>query len=338
MFHSTSAVSHLPDFHQSSHIYRAPSRSNFDRYYAHPADTTRSASNSPTTPLTNVGCRARGGDGRFVARAEIVTSDIPDGKVCGWCRTTVTSQWRVGPTTGSIGMPLVFHYLFFSFLFPLLVVSPLNSSLTSSALCRLFFFFFSIKRFLLYPNDVGNLTEMGTLCNACGINYRRALSKMPAGKLNLDTLAQCAGHPTARPSIQKALKRVRKQSASRRARTAAMTVSNGRVAVAALVDQVSSHPHCISSRHNYQRSHSSTSRSGNSLTTNSIASSPTSLSFPSQPSPPQSSTRSPLTPPAAPPPEPLHSSHPPPAPGARQCARLPPFQSFIGQLQARAFM
>lgn len=54
--------------------------------------------------------------------------------------------------------------------------------------------------------------EMGTLCNACGINYRRALAKSPSGTLNLDRLAEQMGH--TRLSIQKALKRQRKLSAS----------------------------------------------------------------------------------------------------------------------------
>lgn len=52
---------------------------------------------------------------------------------------------------------------------------------------------------------------MGTLCNACGINYRRALAKSPGGTLNLDRLAEQMGH--TRLSIQKALKRQRKLSA-----------------------------------------------------------------------------------------------------------------------------
>lgn len=52
---------------------------------------------------------------------------------------------------------------------------------------------------------------MGTLCNACGINYRRALTKSPDGTLDLDRLAQQMGH--TRLSIQKALKRQRKLSA-----------------------------------------------------------------------------------------------------------------------------
>lgn len=52
---------------------------------------------------------------------------------------------------------------------------------------------------------------MGTLCNACGINYRRALAKSPGGVLNLDRLSEQMGH--TRLSIQKALKRQRKQGA-----------------------------------------------------------------------------------------------------------------------------
>lgn len=57
-----------------------------------------------------------------------------------------------------------------------------------------------------------SLLEMGTLCNACGINYRRALSKAPEGQLDLDSLAVEMGH--TRLSIQKALKRQRKQAAT----------------------------------------------------------------------------------------------------------------------------
>lgn len=181
---------------------------------------------------------------------------------------------------------------------------------------------------------------MGTLCNACGINYRRALTKTATGKLNLDSLAQSAGHPTARPSIQKALKRVRKQGAARRTRTTGLTVSNERVAVAALVDHVSPHNRSTFANTTFQRSNSSTSRSGNSLVANSIASSPASLSFPSPPSPSQSLISSRLPPPPAPPPETASSSHlsSTASTSARQCARLPPFQSFIGQLKGRAFM
>lgn len=53
---------------------------------------------------------------------------------------------------------------------------------------------------------------MGTLCNACGINYRRALAKSQGETLNLDRLAEQMGH--TRLSIQKALKRQRKLTAS----------------------------------------------------------------------------------------------------------------------------
>ncbi len=52
--------------------------------------------------------------------------------------------------------------------------------------------------------------EMETLCNACGINYRRALVKSTTGRLNLDSLARAMG--PSRPSIQKALKRQRRQA------------------------------------------------------------------------------------------------------------------------------
>lgn len=48
---------------------------------------------------------------------------------------------------------------------------------------------------------------MSTLCNACGINYRRALHKS-CGKLDLDQLARAMG--PSRPSIQKSIKRLRR--------------------------------------------------------------------------------------------------------------------------------
>lgn len=61
---------------------------------------------------------------------------------------------------------------------------------------------------------------MSTLCNACGINYRRALAKRPAGsRLDLDRLAGAVSGP-ARPSIQKALKRMRAREAIAPARAA----------------------------------------------------------------------------------------------------------------------
>lgn len=53
---------------------------------------------------------------------------------------------------------------------------------------------------------------MATLCNACGINYRRALGKTTQDQLDLDLLAQQTGR--GRLSIQKALKRIRKQSSA----------------------------------------------------------------------------------------------------------------------------
>ena len=66
---------------------------------------------------------------------------------------------------------------------------------------------------------------MSTLCNACGINYRRALAKYTDGTLDLDRLAQEMGH--TRLSIQKALKRQRKLSAPphqfKRSRTTSRT-------------------------------------------------------------------------------------------------------------------
>lgn len=55
------------------------------------------------------------------------------------------------------------------------------------------------------------ILEMSTLCNACGINYRRALSKT-SGLLDLDALARSMG--PSRPSIQKSLKRLRRSAYS----------------------------------------------------------------------------------------------------------------------------
>lgn len=59
--------------------------------------------------------RPRGDDGRFVPRAEDqLPADNHDRKVCGWCGRCQTSQWRVGPTTGSLGK---FHFFCFCFRF-----------------------------------------------------------------------------------------------------------------------------------------------------------------------------------------------------------------------------
>lgn len=48
--------------------------------------------------------RPRGHDGRFVPKATVEQYvEEQERKVCGWCRTSDTSQWRVGPTDGSVG-------------------------------------------------------------------------------------------------------------------------------------------------------------------------------------------------------------------------------------------
>ena len=48
--------------------------------------------------------RPRGHDGRFVPKAAIEQCvEDHERKMCGWCHTMDTSQWRVGPTDGSLG-------------------------------------------------------------------------------------------------------------------------------------------------------------------------------------------------------------------------------------------
>ncbi len=48
--------------------------------------------------------RPRGNDGRFVPKAAVEQCvEEQKRKVCGWCLTSDTSQWRVGPTDGSAG-------------------------------------------------------------------------------------------------------------------------------------------------------------------------------------------------------------------------------------------
>lgn len=66
---------------------------------------------------------------------------------------------------------------------------------------------------------------MATLCNACGINYRRARSKAN-GRLDLDGLARSMG--TKRLSIQKSLKRQRKLE---------LSIQSSRIASKFVVDQ-----------------------------------------------------------------------------------------------------
>lgn len=148
--------------------------------------------------------RPRGEDGRFVPRAdEEPPVDNRDRKVCGWCRTTTTSQWRVGPTNGS---PSTYRYPAFLKLpfrrFRFGGVMPTRSEIRPAVIAFANLVYISS----FFP------TGMGTLCNACGINYRRALAKSPGGVLNLDRLSEQMGH--TRLSIQKALKRQRKLSAA----------------------------------------------------------------------------------------------------------------------------
>ena len=73
---------------------------------------------------------------------------------------------------------------------------------------------------------------MGTLCNACGINYRRALHKS-RGTLDLDQLARAMG--PSRPSIQKSLKRLRRTKRSATPLNAGINTSTA-VAALQLVD------------------------------------------------------------------------------------------------------
>lgn len=154
-----------------------------------------------------------------------------------------------------------------------------------------------------------NILEMAVLCNACGINYRRALSKTESGGLNLDRLAHQAGKD--RLSIQKALKRQRKLRNNARS-----TASNGKVTVASLVDadadDNSNHHH----HHHRQRHHIQHSAHSSSLAT------PSTSSLPSTPftrnvlNNVHSHSLSPTT---------TYSS-------TMHCSALPPFQSLIRQI------
>lgn len=83
-------------------------------------DTARTSDSSSTTPnssppataeatptLTAHSFRLRGDDGRFMQsfsddlQSSTKIPRVP--KICGWCRTSSTPQWRLGPTTGSTG-------------------------------------------------------------------------------------------------------------------------------------------------------------------------------------------------------------------------------------------
>lgn len=64
-----------------------------------------SESSGRSTPVSQNTWRhqARGRDGRFLPKGtvprDIDKQELP--RICGWCNTTKTTQWRVGPTTGS---------------------------------------------------------------------------------------------------------------------------------------------------------------------------------------------------------------------------------------------
>ncbi|PXF40638.1 GATA zinc finger domain-containing protein 12 [Gracilariopsis chorda] len=98
-------------------------------------------------PLTEISARSRNDNGRFPPKPDHAR------RICGWCKTQDTIQWRVGCTTGS--------------------------------------------------------EAMKTLCNACGINYRRAQRKVPFLVVDFDVLVQ---KQRVRLSIQKELKRQLKLS------------------------------------------------------------------------------------------------------------------------------
>lgn len=167
----------------------------------------------------------------MVASSRVLTTILLSITAIGKCAAGVApplprNGGSVPPTVQSVRFSL---YSFLSFLFffafvcvyPSLVwtktfvfpVSVLFSFLIPviANFSMAFFLFFS--GFRLPGNCLFAITklEMGTLCNACGINYRRALAKSPSGTLNLDRLAEQMGH--TRLSIQKALKRQRKLSA-----------------------------------------------------------------------------------------------------------------------------
>lgn len=87
-------------------LYRASADMNAFPQFDHTQDGLPDASRYLTS-LPRV--RPRGDDGRFVPRAEDeLPVDTRERKICGWCRTSSTSQWRVGPTHGSVGKFLLF--------------------------------------------------------------------------------------------------------------------------------------------------------------------------------------------------------------------------------------
>lgn len=55
--------------------------------------------------------RPRGQDGRFISKDHnISVVEEHDHKVCGWCGTSSTSQWRVGPPDASVGKFISSHW------------------------------------------------------------------------------------------------------------------------------------------------------------------------------------------------------------------------------------
>lgn len=109
----------------SHSFYNGPRRDFYmSRLYERQQSPSSQRTNTPTTTTSSYSStyspihthnhdisitRARGGDGRFVSRSDMTSFEMTDGKRCGWCHTSSTSQWRVGPTTGSIG---TFLFLF----------------------------------------------------------------------------------------------------------------------------------------------------------------------------------------------------------------------------------
>ncbi len=86
------ALPHYPTLSETSTVTRSPSHSD-----SHP----------PRKPTRS---RPRGHDGRFVPKATVEHCfEELERKVCGWCHTSDTSQWRVGPTDGSAGKLCTFY-------------------------------------------------------------------------------------------------------------------------------------------------------------------------------------------------------------------------------------
>lgn len=97
---------------------------------------------SDTSPYSFLG-QARGPDGRFLAKG-VLPCDIderPARKVCGWCGTLKTTQWRIGPTSGSASMLL--------FLFIIMRYAYSNSVL--------YYFWCFIQKWVYYATPVESI-------------------------------------------------------------------------------------------------------------------------------------------------------------------------------------